>query len=227
MDAETNKAQNERSRKRMVEILLAVAVIPLLSGVSYGQDRPCAIVEIGGNVVLASDDNGLEKETMHSLEGFWIPVLSMQADIDSDEPGGGVEFEADVESGPGWGLRYDFHKSESDVTIGAMYMGTTHTERITDRDVDIHSAYVTASGDFELTDYLSGRVTAGAGGVVVDFSEGFDDTGGGALLISGGLGFTIIENLRAGVDVGGFLWGYPGETIAYGGFCTFGLAYRF
>jgi len=27
-------------------------------------------------------------------------------------------------------------------------------------------------------------------------------------------------------DGGGFLWGYPGEAIAYSGFCTLGLAHR-
>jgi hypothetical protein len=177
--------------------------------------------------VALGDGESVVPEWRSQVEGFWVPVLAMQGDIDSDEPEGGVEFEADVESGPGWGVRYDLVNTESRTAFGGLYIGTSHTERQTGRDVDVHAAYVTVSGDFEPVEGILTRVTLGAGGVVVDFSQSFDDTGGGALMIAGGFGLEVTESLRAGIDGGGFLWGYPGETIAYGGFCTLSLACRF
>jgi hypothetical protein len=161
------------------------------------------------------------------IELFWVPVLGMKADIDEDEPGGGVEFGAEIESASGWGARCEFSRGSSKTAWGLMYTGTSHTEESTGSDVDIDAAYLIGSSYLEVGPRVVGRLTLGVGGVIVDFSEGFGDTGGGAAMIGGGLGVEVVENLYVGIDGGGFLWGYPGETIAYGGFMTLGAAYRF
>jgi hypothetical protein len=70
-------------------------------------------------------------------------------------------------------------------------------------------------------------VVAGVGGVIVDFEEHFDDTGGLALLLSGRLGVDIDDRLLVYGGGGMYRWGLPGETIAEGGLVEFGFGYRF
>lgn len=206
----------------------------LVDSTGYGQGLDWAPVGVVGDIVLAE---GPEKATVriddtadeqaNGLEVFWVPFLDMEADIDEKEPGGDVHFAADIDAGSGWGLRYNRYNSKGTLALGAMYMGSKHTERLTDADVNIHAGYATVSMHYDLTNRLAAQVMLGVGGVVVDFSRGFDDTGGIAGLVTGGLRFQLMENLYAVADIGGFFWGYPGETIADGYVSTLGLAYRF
>lgn len=163
-----------------------------------------------------------------SVTAFWIPGLAISPDEDSTESDGGREFDADLDTGDGWGVRVNGGSDGGG--LGLLYMTTSHEERESDSRVRTHSAYLeyltrlVESGGDGIGFHIG--VAAGVGGAAFDFNEAFDDTGGAAGLarIEVGAG---TNRLRLTLGGGGFIWGYPGETIGSGAFATIGLTLRF
>ena len=161
------------------------------------------------------------------VSGFWIPVMSVSADEDRGETDNGIEFEADLESGTGFGARFGVGETHG---LGLLYLTTHHDERDVDTSARTHAAYLEyllrliESKSDPIHAHVS--VAAGVGGAAFDFDRALDDTGGaaGQLRVEAGVGS---ESVRLTLGAGGFLWGYPGETIGTGGFLTLGMLVRF
>jgi hypothetical protein len=156
-----------------------------------------------------------------------IPVLSLRADEDGGEYGGGIEFWADPAAGSGYGI--DVGWREGPVGFGLLYLTSEHEERITRAPCRMHGAFlelrVHGEQDFG---FAEGTVTlaGGLGFAGVEFDHSFDDSGGTAL------GARITWGLRfgghLGLEMGGgyFEWGVPGETIGDGSYMTLGLTWH-
>lgn len=64
-------------------------------------------------------------------------------------------------------------------------------------------------------------LAVGGGLAGIDFDRGFDDELGLAGGIRGMAGIVLGEHVGLEIGAGTYIWGYPGETVAYG---TYGLA---
>lgn len=176
-----------------------------------------------GSPLLVRDGPVLE------IGGFWVPALKVKEDEDETEPGSGIEFDADLNYGDGWGARVAV-ASRSNTSVGVIYLTTEHTERMADRSARTHQVYAEIFQRLEIdNDYLypTAGVGFGLGAAAFDFRERFDDTGAAAGMVRAEIGITIARRLDLVVGGAGFLWGYPGETIGYGGFFTIGGTLRF
>lgn len=158
------------------------------------------------------------------VEAYWIPALSVIADEDPNEPGGDVHFDADLRTGDGWAARIGLHEQGSG--FGLLYMTTLHSEKSASTTARTHAAYL----EFRLsTDrdqeapFFFGSLAAGAGAAIFEFSDGYDDTGAAAGMSRLEVGFVPVDRLSVIVSGGGFLWGYPTETIGYGAFLMLGV----
>ena len=161
---------------------------------------------------------------------LWIPGLAVRADEDESEPGSGLEFEADLDSGEGNAIHLQ-HFSGDGTAIGFTYLTTEHTERDTDTHARTHSATIDFSVNAAL--HVDGPfvpfVEAGGGlGVAgIDFNGPIDDTFGGAAAGRAHVGVRMFDALDVIVGGGVFLWGYPGETIGRGAYWSVGATLRF
>jgi hypothetical protein len=168
-----------------------------------------------------------ESDPKPYVSGFWVPTMTISADEDEAEPGGDIRFDADLGSGSGWAVRTGFH--EDGEGLGVLYMTTRHSERSAGTHARTHSAYLeyyhplVREEEMPLFVGLAG----GVGGAAFDFDSTFDDTGAAAGMARFEVGFAPTENLSIRVGGGGFLWGYPGETIGTGGFVLLGLGLDF
>ncbi len=93
-----------------------------------------------------------------------------------------------------------------------------------------HQAYIEYMHRTSLSrDPVAGRAAfgAGVGGAGFDFDRDLDDTGGAAVMIRAEAGLTLFRRFDLVVGGAAFLWGYPGETVGYGGFLTLGASVRF
>lgn len=163
--------------------------------------------------------------------GFWVPALSIEADTDEAEPGLGIEFDADVKTGRGWGGWAGFanYDETGGMGLGLMYTNTRHMERTYDAPVDVHAAYLEVMGMARFGDddfALYGEAGIGIGGVVVDFTKHFDDEGGLAGSFRLGVGLEVLH-LHVGISGGVYTFGYPTETIAKGAYAMVEAGFYF
>ena len=183
----------------------------------------------------AQDDSGTfegggPRPTDLVVSGFWVPAFKVNPDEDEREPSQGIEFDADLDTGQGWAARVGFSGDETKSGLGLLYMTTRHRESVTRRHARTHSGYLElllrtpeSRGPLD----ANFAVGIGVGGAAFDFDGGFDDSGGAAVMIRGEMGLTLFRQFDLTVGGGGFLWGYPTETIGYGGFFTIGGTVHF
>ncbi len=169
-----------------------------------------------------------------SFTALYIPVIGMKADKDKSEPNLGVEFDADLKAGSGWGGRIGIRSYESGsnsvVDIGLLYLTTQHDEKFTDSHVRTDAVYIemlfvgtSNNGPVRFT----GSAGFGVGGAGFNFSQTFDDTRALAGEVRTEIGAELWKHLELQLGGGGFLWGYPTETVGYGGFVTVSCGLRF
>ena len=182
-------------------------------------------------------DLSLKTETarrMPTLTGFYIPVMGIIVDEDEDEPGLGIEFKADLKRGSGWGARVGISSTGENpgnfIDVGLLYFKTQHDEKTTDSSVRTEAVYLEAllvgmrgSGPARFTLALG----LGVGGVGFNFDRTFDNTKAAAGEMRVELGVELWERLKLQAGGGGFLWGYPTETVGYGGFATLSIGMVF
>ena len=109
-------------------------------------------------------------------------------------------------------------------------MTTRHDEKSTNARVRTDAAYLeflfvgtSKSGPARLTAALG----LGVGGVGFNFSRTFENTKALAGEMRVEIGVELWERLKLLAGGGGFLWGYPTETVGYGGFGTLSIGMVF
>lgn len=157
-----------------------------------------------------------------TLDAEWIPVIWVTADV---EQNGNSTTRADLDTGTGLALRAGMGTEQQN--IGLLYMGTWADEKTTGRGAETRSLLL----DFlyrapipETGGAVWFSVDAGLGGAELLFdSDKFDDVVTGAALLHGDLEFRITRVFTVAAGLGGFIWGHPGQTDAYGTYVTLGL----
>lgn len=233
----------------LLRYVLAVLAVLALTSFSGCTTSPVEFTQLRGLTAVVSSPTNSPSNTSESddydddrnedpfgwgqptleVSGFYVPSLKVKADEDETERDQGIEFDADLNHGSGFGVRVA-GRGEKNTGVALLYITTKHTERETRRDARLHQAYVELFARTPpIHDYISPTFGAaiGVGGAVYDFRQGFDDTGGAAGMIRGEVGITVAKRLDLTFGGAGFLWGYPGETVGYGGFISFQGHIRF
>jgi hypothetical protein len=161
-----------------------------------------------------------------TFDAAWIPAMWVTADVDQDGSSG---IRGDLDTGSGVALRAGLGSSQQN--IGLLYMGTWHEEQTTGRGASTQSLLI----DFlyrapipEMNNTVWFEVDAGIGGAELEFdSPQFDTQVTGSALLHGDLEFRISRALTLAAGGGGFIWGHPGDTIAYGTYITLGVKLLF
>lgn len=205
---------------------------PFISIAAADSTPVLAVSPVETHLTALSDWDEYEPLNTIDLEvsGFWVPAFKVNPDEDERERNQGIEFDADLDTGSGWAARIGVGGDHRGQGLGLLYMTTRHREDLTRRHARTHSGYLEylmrtphSRGPLDAT-FAAG---IGVGGAAFDFDGGFDDTGGGAVMLRGEVGLRLFHQIDLTVGGGGFLWGYPGETIGYGGFFTVGGSVRF
>ncbi len=193
---------------------------------------------------LALSDDREDPPFALDVSLFWIPVMTASADQDENEPGAGILFEADLRSDSGWGIRVTLPLPESGVPpkeekdesssgvprAGLFYMTSDHEERNAVTHARTHSLYLelesTWSTEHEKRELFAyGGLSAGFGAAGFDFEDVYEDTGAAAAEARAVVGLTW-RWFSLEATGGGYVWGYPGETIGRGFFLTVAVVLR-
>ena len=160
-----------------------------------------------------------------TAEVFWLPAVWLEVD---EKNRLAPNADADVAIGSGVGMRAAV--GNKDQSIGLLYMGTFHDENTTGASVRTDSIYL----DFDVampavpdTTAVLVRAGAGVGVAFISFDRGFDDASTLAFNLRLGLDYQPSPRVSFGVGLGGFLWGNPGDTVAFGSFVLVGGALTF
>jgi len=169
-----------------------------------------------------------------SISLFWMPVVSAKTRQDEKELVVGSRVEADLENGMGWGVSVHFQPAEyegksafSGTRLGILLMSALHEEESAGTHARTYSLYFEVSHFWTNATRRSewfayGGFALGAGFVLIDFGDTFDDTGGSsaeARLVAG----AMWNGVSLEVSGGFFYWGYPSETVGDGSFLTLGI----
>jgi hypothetical protein len=161
-----------------------------------------------------------------SVEAFWVPFIAIEVDSDNvSDPAA----EPDASQGSGYGVRVGI--GDEDQGIGVLYIGSMHDEDVTRTDLRTDSFYA----DFHARGLLWqqgstrawARFNGGAGLAVVDFEGPYDDQTTGALQLRGAVQLEFSDRFSIDLGLGGFVWGVPGDTVAFGSLMTVGGSLRF
>ncbi|MEM7231346.1 MAG: hypothetical protein AAF517_04195 [Planctomycetota bacterium] len=186
-----------------------------------------------------ADDEGYTDATrMHpTIAGFWLPAVKIQPDKDERESNDGLEFDADLATGSGFGVQLSLEGGSdprgtrrSVGSVGLLYLNSRHSERDVETHAHLHQLFVEARGRRFLS---RGPVQphfglgVGLGGMILDFDDRFDDTGGIAGSVRGEVGVRVVDHFEVTAGAIGFAWGYPGEWVGYGGTFILGGMVRF
>jgi hypothetical protein len=155
-----------------------------------------------------------------TAEVFWLPAVWLEVDEKNRLAPNAA---ADVAIGSGVGMRAAI--GNKDQSIGLLYMGTFHDENTTGANVRTDSIYL----DFDVampavpdTNAVLVRAGAGVGVAFVEFNQSFDDASTLAFNLRLGLDYQPSPRVSLGVGLGGFIWGNPGDTVAFGSFVLLG-----
>jgi hypothetical protein len=161
-----------------------------------------------------------------TLDAEWIPAMWVTTDIDDK---GTAATRAELDTGSGVALRAGLGSNQQN--IGLLYMGTWHDEKTTGRGASTQSLLL----DFlyrapipEMNNQVWFEVDAGLGGTDLEFdSDQIDSKLTGSALLHGDLEFRITRAFTVAAGFGGFIWGDPGDTVAYGTYVTLGVKLLF
>jgi hypothetical protein len=161
-----------------------------------------------------------------SVDLIALPAVWLQPDVPNRlQPGD----DADVATGPGFALRGAV--GNKDQSIGVLYQGAFLEDDETDADVDLHGLYLDFDVSMRVGDgprQLLLHAGAGLGMGALDFDDPrFGDVTTGALNLRVDFEFAPTPAFSLLAGIGGFFWGYPGETDAYGSFLELGGRFCF
>lgn len=168
-----------------------------------------------------SDSGGMLSFKRFSFDAEWIPAMWVTADVDQK---GNSQTRGDLDTGSGLALRAGMGNEQQN--IGVLYLGSWHDEQTTGRGAKTQSLLL----DFlyraplpETGGAIWLEADAGLGGTEIQFdSAQFDDQVTGAALLHGDLEFRVTRVFSLAAGLGVFIWGHPGDTIAYGSYVTVG-----
>jgi hypothetical protein len=153
-----------------------------------------------------------------TAEVFWLPAVWLEVDQKNQ-----LSTKPDVAVGSGVGMRAAV--GNKDQSIGLLYMGSFHDENTTNASVRTDSVYL----DFDVampavpdTNTVLVRAGAGVGVAFIGFERGFDDASTLAFNLRLALDYRPSPRVAFGVGLGGFYWGTPGDTVAFGTFVLLG-----
>ena len=166
---------------------------------------------------MPSQSSSLSLNRLHA-DAFWVPAIWIEPDLD-DEP----MPEPDLDTGSGLGLRLSMQGRNQGV--GLLYVTTWHDKRATGTSAQTHSLYA----DFMARERIYGGTPrtylafdGGLGLAWLDFDGPFDESVTGAIQLRGMLEMELGRSFGLQGGIAGFLWGYPGETVAYGSYIFLG-----
>lgn len=169
-----------------------------------------------------------------SFTAFDVPAMRVKADIDEDEPGRGIVFNANLDVGEGFGGRFGVRYGDSETSarsLGVTYVQADHDDRTTGAAERTHGVLVDASWHHMLAGTerggLEGTVGVGTGFMFFDFDAEYEDEFSLAAAVTGRLELVGWSAASVGVGGTGFLVGYPSETVAYGGYLELSVTARF
>jgi len=178
---------------------------------------------------LPSNEDALESsgDTGLYFEAFSHPVVHIRADEDPEEYDDGLELEADLRTGDGYGVAAGV--TYEGIGFGVLYLTSDHLVRDTAVEASFHGAFLEARavGRHELGwGQASVGLGLGAGLGGVDFDQLFTDDGGTALeaRLTAGL---HLRHVGLELEGGAFSWGVPGETVGTGTYVGAGITFRF
>ncbi len=155
------------------------------------------------------------------ISAFWIPGMWIESGEDSNVPS---QRGADLSTGSGLGARIGVGSQKQGV--GVLYTTTWHDENNTDTRAQTSALYFDALARHQLT---QGRIdmwftaAASLGAAWVDFDTPvYDNEVGGAAQLRFMLDFQVSRKVAFDVGMAGFIWGWPGNTGAYGAYLLVG-----
>ncbi|MCC6673094.1 MAG: hypothetical protein IT458_18660 [Planctomycetes bacterium] len=150
------------------------------------------------------------------IDVAWLPAVWIQVD---DDDSGTPAAEPETSSGMGYAVRAAV--GNADQSAGILYMGSSHDEENAGGDLRTHAIYL----DFDVSQPIrSGpsnflvHAGGGVGVALADFSRTYDDVTSLAFNLRISLEYQANRNLSFDFGLGGFLWGHPGDTQAFGSF---------
>jgi hypothetical protein len=155
-----------------------------------------------------------------ALPGVWMRVEDENQATPADDSVDATGLGAGVRIGLG----------NRDQSVGLLYHGAFLEVEDSSRDVDAHAFYL----DFDVDVFVGDKTTpvwvnagAGLGLVTVDYDSPFPDSQTGASNLRFGIELRPAPGFGLNAGVGGFAWGHPGETEAYGLFFQLGARLHF
>ncbi len=195
-----------------------------------GMRRLALVVSLVSAVVSPACSLGFDR---HAVTAAWVPALSVEADLDEFELRGGREFDAELDTGDGLWLAARLEDVDEEGTTFAVepfYATTSHSDAFTGANVDTHllgamaSIGVRSGGE---SFAISPRIGIGVGAAVFDFDSFVQDSGGALGIVRATFGIEVARVAVGEVALGAFLWGWPTETVGYGGFISLGGGVQF
>ncbi len=161
-----------------------------------------------------------------SVEAFWVPFLAIDVDT-SDDTGSSQKPDIGAGSGVGAGVSI----GDDDQGIGVLWVRSANDELTTSTDVITNAVYADfhARGSFwqQGSNQAWARFDGGFGVATIDFDGPFEDQTTGAMQLRGTVQLEFSKRASIDVGLGGFLFGVPGNTVAFGTYMTVGGALRF
>lgn len=157
-------------------------------------------------------------------EASVMPAFWMRFDRDDDDP---AARSLDT-VGPGWTTRVGL--GNVDQSIGLLYQGAFTEEEDGDAEVDVHALYLDFDASIPVEpdpELMLVRAAAGVGMVHLDSPDRTLDTTTGAVNLRLQLELRPTRVLAFMVGGGGFAFGRPGESVAFGTFVDLGLRVTF
>ncbi len=173
------------------------------------------------------DDTSLQgddEEDRLLVGGMWIPLLSIKPDVDEDEPNLGLGFDADLEDGAGYGVQAGIEGEYG--TMRGTFVTTEHREH--NLGGRARTGLIIAEMNMRVIQSDPRPVQAyfefggGLGAAWIDFDRNYSDLWGGAAQVQAHAGLKLGTASKLEAGFAGFMLGYPGETIGYGGYFTLG-----
>jgi hypothetical protein len=160
------------------------------------------------------------------VDAIVMPIVWIDADVDDDVTSGAVE---DDWIGPGYGLRAAV--GNRDQSIGLLVQGAHAEGEDTDVGLDAWALYLDFDASVPLgegPDGLFMHAACGIGAAVMEFDDSrYDDVATGAINLRIDFEFRASRRFALLAGVGGFAWGWPGDTEAVGSFMELGGCFTF
>lgn len=211
------RARGSWSRARLAAsaLLLAVSAACAAPQRDRAQDTP---EDFRMKFAEADEPKVLDHVT---VEAGYVPVMWINADVESESRSIGSP---DLDPGSGVTARAGLGTKEQN--IGLLYLGTWHDENRAHVDATTQSLlldFLYRSPLTSLGEEATFSLSIGLGMAQLAFDGPYyDDHTTGAVQMRTDVEYPVARPLTLSAGFAGFLWGQPGETVAYGTYFTVG-----